>query len=343
MNLFARATFRITFIGMLLCLATVHCYIVFNEGYSVAIAGFEAACSAVLLFFLCYVQSNILSYYAPRKQRQLFVIAWAIMLAVLWLAGTYFCCNVYFDTNLAYITQFKHSMVARGLVCSIFISAVGLYNLLWEALQYQSRAVERDMELAQMATDAELFKLRQQIQPHFLFNSLNSINALVGGAPKEARDMVLKLSEFLRATLKREERELISLEEELNYISLYLDIERVRFGDRLEVLLDISNDSRGCALPNLLLQPLIENAIKFGLYNTLDVAHIAIVARRSSTGLKIRVTNTADSGGSTSNAGTGFGLQSTTRRLQLVYGRADLLHTRLEGEIYIVELLIPQL
>ena len=92
---------------------------------------------------------------------------------------------------------------------------------------------QRKADAEKLAKEAELFKLRQQLQPHFLFNSLNSINALIGMRPEEARKMVQQLSDFLRGTIKKEETQWVSLEEELQYLQLYLDIEKVRFGNRL--------------------------------------------------------------------------------------------------------------
>ena len=119
-----------------------------------------------------------------------------------------------------------------------------------------------------MAKESELFKLRQQLQPHFLFNSLNSINALIGNRPDEARKMVQQLSDFLRGTIKKEETQWVTLQEEMQYLQLYLDIEKVRFGNRLSTAIEIGEDVSEMTLPALILQPIVENAIKFGLYDT---------------------------------------------------------------------------
>jgi two-component system, LytTR family, sensor kinase len=342
MNLFARATFKASFAAVLLILAVAHAYLLWQGNYASAAAAIvEATCSAILLFFLCYVQSSILSYYAPTKQRQLFIIGWSFLLASAWVAATYFCTSTYFS-DAEYSNMYKRTMLLRVLVGTIFISAVGLYNLLWESLKFETQMRERESSLAQMANEAELYKLRQQIQPHFLFNSLNSINALVGTAPQEARNMVLKLSDFLRATLKREEKELITLQEELSYISMYLDIEKVRFGERLAITYNLHDAALTCTLPNLLLQPLIENAIKFGLYNTIDVALVSIDAFVKDSKLHIKVHNNADDNSSTDHSGTGFGLASTARRLELVYGTAKLVQASNTDNTFTVYLQLPQ-
>src|SRR5690606_35869240 len=118
----------------------------------------------------------------------------------------------------------------------------------------------------ELLRSAELAKLRQQLQPHFLFNSLNSISALAGSKPEEARKMVHQLSEFLRGTLHKDEQTLVPFSDELRHLQLYLDIEKVRFGNRLKTEIDTHETCLNLKLPSLILQPVVENAIKFGLY-----------------------------------------------------------------------------
>ena len=109
----------------------------------------------------------------------------------------------------------------------------------WYTWQEQQKNEERKTDAEKLAKEAELFKLRQQLQPHFLFNSLNSINALIGIRPEEARKMVQQLSDFLRGTIKKEETQWVNLQEEIQYLQLYLDIEKVRFGNRLATVIEI--------------------------------------------------------------------------------------------------------
>src|SRR5690606_31478419 len=126
----------------------------------------------------------------------------------------------------------------------------------------------RQKATADMVREAELQKLQLQLQPHFLFNCLNSINALIIVRPEEARKMVEQLSEFLRITLRRADEHWIKLRDEWHYLQLYLEIEKIRFGHRLEVVTTFEEESLDRQMPTLLLQPLVENAIKFGLYGT---------------------------------------------------------------------------
>ena len=120
----------------------------------------------------------------------------------------------------------------------------------------------------------------QQLQPHFLFNSLNSINALIGFKPDEARKMIHQLSDFLRGTLKKDDDQLqVTLNDELQHLNLYLEIEKVRFGHRLQTEISCDERSGSAKLPSMLLQPIVENAIKFGLYDTTGEVVVSLRER----------------------------------------------------------------
>lgn len=189
--------------------------------------------------------------------------------------------------------------------------------------------------------EAELFKLRQQLQPHFLYNSLNSISALTITDPDKARDMIGKLSDFLRNSVQREAKEKIPLEDEIAYLKNYLAIESIRFGDRLNVELNIAENTGG-SLPPFLLQPLLENAIKFGLYGNTGKVTIAVSISREDNLLSITMTNPYDANTNHATKGTGFGIAGVKRRLYLVYARADLLETTTAKNTYTSTLKIPQ-
>lgn len=195
-------------------------------------------------------------------------------------------------------------------------------------------------DAATLHKEAELFNLRQQIQPHFLYNSLNSINALIAVTPDKAQEMVGKLSDFLRASVKKDAQLFIALEEELKYIENYLAIESVRFADRLHI--QYENKIEGAAfLPSFLLQPILENAIKFGLYGNLGEVTIAIRMKIQDGLLVLEVENPFDETLKTL-PGTGFGLKGIARRLYLLFGRNDLLETETENHQFITRIKIPQ-
>ena len=216
-------------------------------------------------------------------------------------------------------------------------------SLLWYTQKKELEVEEHNKEVEKLATAAELSKLRQQLQPHFLFNSLNSISALTNSHPEKARFMIQQLSDFLRGTLRQEENHWNSLEKELEHLELYLEIEKVRFGDRLLTEINIEEGIGEWQIPALLLQPLVENAIKFGLYDTIGEVIIRIEAKGVDKMLRITIQNPYDADTAQPLQGTGFGLQSIRRRLFLLFGRNDLLQTKQTENSFITQINIPQI
>lgn len=155
--------------------------------------------------------------------------------------------------------------------------------------------------------------------------------------------MVQQLSDFLRGTIKKEETQWVSLQEEMQYLQLYLDIEKVRFGNRLATAIESDEATQQLKLPALLLQPIVENAIKFGLYDTVGETIIRIETRQEGKELVVKVSNPFDPETSSPKQGTGFGLKSVHRRLYLLFARADLLTTEAKDNIFTTTVKIPQL
>ena len=154
--------------------------------------------------------------------------------------------------------------------------------------------------------------------------------------------MIQQLSDFLRGTLKKEQQQWTNFEEEMEYLQLYLDIEKVRFGYRLQTSIDCDLAALQMNLPSMLLQPLVENAIKFGLYDTIGEVTIFIQAKNVNGLLEVSVQNPFDELTSVPVKGTGFGLSSIRRRLFLLFGRHDLLQIKKEAEKFITTISIPQ-
>ncbi len=219
---------------------------------------------------------------------------------------------------------------------------MALVSVLWYTIQDQQENEKRRNEAERLAKEAELYKLRQQLQPHFLFNSLNSINALIGLKPHEARTMIQQLSDFLRGTLKKEDNTWVSLDDELTHLQLYLEIEKVRFGHRLDTVIENETANEEYKLPAMLLQPIVENAIKFGLYDTIGTITISIQAKVENDLLIISVKNPFDPSTTLPIQGTGFGLKSVQRRLYLLFNRNDLLQTSAQENEFITTIKIPQ-
>ena len=241
-----------------------------------------------------------------------------------------------------YAQFFALSVPVRIAIAYLVIGSMILLSVLWYTLNDQQENERRKTEAERLAKEAELYNLRQQLQPHFLFNSLNSINALIGFKPEQARSMIQQLSDFLRGTLKKENNQLISLEEELNHLQLYLDIEMVRFGHRLKTSVIADEACRNLQLPAMLLQPVVENAIKFGLYNTTEEVTISVNASCEKNRLTINISNPFDPSVTPMKKGAGFGLKSVERRLFLLYAEHGLLTTKSGEDHFITIITIPQ-
>lgn len=305
-------------------------------------AAVDAIVSNALLALLCFLLGNIMKYYLPRHEKYWYLLVSSVLVCVLWLFLLQVVLYIFFPVNDSYFDFLRESWTIRFGAGFLLVSSLTMFSMLWYSQQEQKEAQARKSETEQLNRDAELFKLRQQLQPHFLFNSLNSISALTGSEPEKARHMIQQLSEFLRGMLKKDEQQLITLEEELRYLRLYLEIEKVRFGHRLQTEIKYDDDAKDCLLPPLVLQPVVENAIKFGLYDTTENVLITVVATKTDHHLLIKVTNPFDPETSRPVKGTGFGLSSIYRRLYLLYLRKDLLKTRSEENLFTTEILIPQ-
>jgi two-component system, LytTR family, sensor histidine kinase AlgZ len=200
-------------------------------------------------------------------------------------------------------------------------------------------AERRGLELQVLAREAELRALRAQIDPHFLFNSLQSISALTTVDPPAARRMCLLLADFLRDTLALGARNRIPLSSELALVRRFLAVEQVRFGDRLRI--DISaEEAETSEVPPLLLQPLVENAVTHGVAHLVEGGTVRIRAERRVASLVITVDNPCDAD-RPAGRGTGLGLRNVRERLENVYGKAALLQAEETGGRFVVRLEMP--
>lgn len=231
-------------------------------------------------------------------------------------------------------------------VNAIFTVGVLLY-LLSVAFHYvliatedSRRAEAQAAEARVLARDAELKALKAQINPHFLFNSLNSISALTSIDPSRARDMCVLLGEFLRLTLGLGEKTVVHFSEELDLLQKYLAIEKIRFGDRLKTHEAIQEESRVCMLPPLLLQPLMENAIRHGIAGLPEGGVVRLTAGRQNGRLEILVENSWDPDAPPRRSG-GLGLRNVQQRLEARYGKEAALRVMAEGDFFQVSLSIP--
>lgn len=334
--------FRISFLSWWLVWSVVHLLVLNSYGAGVLESFTDSLVSNALLAACCLLIANNMKYYLPQKERYWYIVIMGLVLSGIWLFVVKHTLKLIFHGDFLYLQLLSNSSALRFMISFLMIGCMAVMGLLWYTLQEQQEANRRKEEAEQLTKDAELLKLRQQLQPHFLFNSLNSISALAGSQPEKARHMVQQLAEFLRGTLRRDELQWVTLEEEMRHLELYLDIEKVRFGQRLQTSVQIDADARLMQVPSLLLQPVVENAIKFGLYDTTGEVLIRIEATAGENQLTLAVTNPYDAETAVTTQGTGFGLASIRRRLFLLFARHDLLHTTAEGNVFTTRLIIPQ-
>jgi len=215
-----------------------------------------------------------------------------------------------------------------------------LFYLMSVALHYALLAVEASREAALQTRDAELRALKSQINPHFLFNCLNSISALTSTDPVRARDMCVKLSDFLRNTLGLGERESIPWREELDLARTYLEVEQIRFGSRLNVEMKMDDACAECQVPPLVLQPLIENAIKHGIATMVEGGTVRLEGHVENGNLAIRVENSFDPD-APSPRRHGLGLRNVRGRLATRFGDAAHLNLAAADNRYSAEMIFP--
>ena len=343
----ATGKFLLIFISWWAIWAFLQVSLLIGFGLAPTTALSDSLVSNTLVALCCGFISNNMQYYLPKKERY-----WYILFISLGLSGIILLAckailvpllNEKAGTN-DYAQFFSRSWAVRYDIVFLQVGCMCILSVLWYSSEEEQENRQRRNDAERLSKEAELFKLRQQLAPHFLFNSLNSISALIGSQPEQARKMIQQLSDFLRGNLKKEDQQWVPLSEELQYLELYLDIEKVRFGHRLSTEISCEEGCLGLKLPPMLLQPIVENAIKFGLYDTTDAVTITIRARKIEGGyVRIDVVNPFDPETSRPKKGTGFGLTSIQRRLYLLFARPDLLETHVENNLFTTTVKIPQL
>lgn len=239
-------------------------------------------------------------------------------------------------------TWFEQNRMANGIfggyslytMYVVFFYAVNYYNGFKEKLRSEGK-------LKALVKEAELHALKSQINPHFLFNSLNSISSLTMTDPEKAQEMVINLSQLMRYSLKHDQNEKVSFKQELENNKLYLHIEKVRFGKKLNPLFDIDKESLKADIPNMILQPLYENAIKYGVYEATEPVDIKTTSAFTDNGLVVTISNTYDPD-VMSKKGEGIGLRNIRERLQIIFGNPGLLKISDNKKEFKVTLTIPQ-
>jgi sensor histidine kinase YesM len=264
----------------------------------------------------------------------------AIISSALWILLTYIIMVGIIGFGDKYETFFYNTLLWRFLVgWVLYAMVVSFYYLVSYYTESKDRAV-KESELQNLITQAELKSLKFQINPHFIFNSLNSMSALTEIDPPKAKEMIIKLADFLRYILATNEQERNKLSEELKNIRLYLEIEKIRFEDKFYYSEELDDDCGKVEIPNMLLQPLFENVIKHAVYETLDNVHLKLKCSFDEGYLKLNLENNFDET-TKPRKGAGVGLKNIHDRLNLMYHRTDLMEVKKEKGIFSVTLFIP--
>lgn len=268
-------------------------------------------------------------------------LAAAALLIFVWVSIGYYALSFIFAAEESYLNFLNNSRAFRATqgIAFYFLLVLNYYLLIY--YDNSSKQSVREAELLGKVKEAELSMLKSQLNPHFIFNSLNSLSYLTLTDAPKAQEMVINLANFLRFSLNSPDK-LVTLQEELKAIEQYLSIEKVRFEERLDIIIDSDTASRELKLPSMMLQPLVENAVKYGVYESVKGNHIHVKCESKNNYLVVSVTNDFEAIG-IPRKGAGVGLNNVKERLKLVYSQDNLLNiTKTETE-FTVELSIPQL
>lgn len=265
--------------------------------------------------------------------------AGGILVTAVWIfLGYFILMSIVKDTD-AYGNFFIQTIKSRFIIGLLFYFLLtAFYYVVIYYSGFQERTL-KETELKNLITQAELRSLKFQINPHFIFNSLNSMSALTETDPKKARQMIIKLADFLRYTLANNDKQKNTLIEELKNIKLYLDIEKIRFEDKFEYEEELHEECGKTEIPSMILQPLFENAIKHAVYETLDKVVIKLTCIKQDDFLKIQVSNNFE--GESHKKGAGVGLKNIRDRLSLIYHQDNLMEVKKENGNFTVNIFIP--
>lgn len=287
-----------------------------------------------LWFFVKYTLINTVSHY---KRVMDFTAACAIILFI-WQVVVYLIVQLFWGNAPEFTSYFPQRLIYGFMVYVLILLSYYLrisYDVLHEKARNESR-------LREMLKDSELDMLKSQINPHFLFNSLNSVNWLTQVEPEKASEMIVSLSEYLRYSIAGSHRTLSSLKVEMDNITRYINIEKIRFGEKLRAEYRFSEECLQVKIPSMILQPLYENAIKHGVYESTDPVWIETHISCNDDHVRIVIQNSFEPN-TPYQKGNGLGLNNVRQRLRLIYGETASLEIQKQEKLFTVILLIPRL
>jgi sensor histidine kinase YesM len=261
------------------------------------------------------------------------VLAAAMLMSLTWTGITYgytfvlcWIFNTPWTVEYSRALLFGTSLIQNMPLLCGWLCIYFLYHM---SDRFNRSELER-LRLATTVKEAELRALKSQVNPHFIFNSLNSLRALIDEEPARAREAVTQLANLLRYSLQSGQLETVPFEDELRIVNDYLALEQVRHEERLRVRLDVDPATLGLPIPPMLLQTLVENAVKYGISTRPEGGEISIVARLEDGALRLRVSNPGELGSvpTTAISSTGVGLRNAAERLRLLFGDRATLQLR---------------
>lgn len=241
------------------------------------------------------------------------------------------------------MTMDVRQQFVRSATINTYNSGMFAALLAFQGAYTQLKLQQRQLDLSrQREREAQMLALRFQLNPHFLFNTLNAISSLVvTGRSRDAEGMIDRLSSFLRGSLAADPERMVAVEDEFEMLENYLDIEAVRFGERLVASIDLPNALSDAQVPPFLLQPLVENAVKYAVAPSRTLVRVTIAARERNGRLELEVCDTGAGGATAAGTGTGVGLANVRERLRLSYGAAGEMHVDQAPEGFRVVLAMP--
>ncbi|MEW6653900.1 MAG: histidine kinase [Bacteroidota bacterium] len=285
------------------------------------------------------VRFNNLEHYTPLKIFLNHIVS-AVITAGIWVAAGEFIVSKILSQEKFYLEFLGKSLIWRFLIGILYYIALVSINYVIIYYNNFQEKVLREVELKGLVKEAELNALKYQINPHFIFNSLNSISSLTISNPQRAQEMTIKLSSFLRNTLVKNDTQKSKLIDELNNAMLYMDIEKIRFADKFEFVEELKPECKEVEVPNMILQPLFENAVKHGVYESLDKVIIKLSCSIEKEYFKITVENNFDPE-SVPKKGAGVGIKNIQNRMKLIYNQDNLVLVDKANSLFKVTIYIP--
>lgn len=311
-------------------------------GFSPLSATFQSITSNLSFAILGFGIWFVVKYKTPKKNKIQILLMFffaGILVVGIWMGINYIISNLLFKISSGLVI-FKNNILGQIIIGSLlYIILILIYHLMIIVSKYTEKSISEE-RLQNLLTETKLNALKAYINPHFLFNSLNSVNALITENPKKAREMLINLSEYFRYSLKQKDNTFVNFEDELKNALTYLEIERLRFSDRIILNMHIDEKGNNVKVPVMILQPLFENIIKHSVSESFEPIKVNFKSKMKQDYLEVIINNTYDKD-SISKKGTGIGLSTNIERFRLIYQRNDLIEISKNDKTFEIILKIP--